>query len=321
MRLTSLPPFASQVSKLEREKTQEAKRIRELEQRKHTVLVTELKAKLHEEKMKELQALREALLRQHEAELLRVIRTKDSENQRLQALLHAVRDGGPDRARTVLLSEAKEEAKKGFEVEKVKMQQEISELKGAKRQVEEALTLSSPLPAAKPPGQLQVANKNLLARTPLGRAGLSQGARLPGAAPRGERRRVLWKRRLHAPLHPPRPARQDRGAGSLHPTRNKRQLEPGSAAPVPAVPWGRKGEPGPCGGEGARGSPKGGGRHLDEGGGAPPGEEGQGGSSGKVDGEAWTGSRSCGGRGKPGAPRIPKEELPEGKAVGRCSES
>ena len=126
---------------MEREKNQELRQAREHEQHKSAVLLTELRTKLHEEKMKELQALREALLRQHEAELLRVIRTKDSENQRLQALLHAVRDGGPDRARTVLLSEDKEEAKKGFEVEKVKMQQEISELKGAKRQVEEALTL------------------------------------------------------------------------------------------------------------------------------------------------------------------------------------
>lgn len=130
-----------QVGRVEREKNQELRQVREHEQHKSAVLLTELRTKLHEEKMKELQALREALLRQHEAELLRVIRTKDSENQRLQALLHAVRDGGPDRARTVLLSEAKEEAKKGFEVEKVKMQQEISELKGAKRQVEEALTL------------------------------------------------------------------------------------------------------------------------------------------------------------------------------------
>ena len=130
-----------QVGRVEREKNQELRQAREHEQHKSAVLLTELRTKLHEEKMKELQALREALLRQHEAELLRVIRTKDSENQRLQALLHAVRDGGPDRARTVLLSEAKEEAKKGFEVEKVKMQQEISELKGAKRQVEEALTL------------------------------------------------------------------------------------------------------------------------------------------------------------------------------------
>ncbi|XP_055280357.1 janus kinase and microtubule-interacting protein 3 [Moschus berezovskii] len=131
----------SKVGRVEREKNQELRQAREHEQHKSAVLLTELRAKLHEEKMKELQALREALLRQHEAELLRVVRTKDSENQRLQALLHAVREGGPDRARTVLLSEAKEEAKKGFEVEKVKMQQEISELKGAKRQVEEALTL------------------------------------------------------------------------------------------------------------------------------------------------------------------------------------
>ncbi|KAM4838150.1 janus kinase and microtubule-interacting protein 3 isoform X11 [Urocitellus parryii] len=131
----------SKVSRVEREKSQELRQVREHEQRKHAVLVTELKTKLHEEKMKELQAVREALLRQHEAELLRVIKIKDNENQRLQALLNALRDGAPDKAKTVLLCEAKEEARKGFEVEKVKMQQEISELRGAKRQVEEALTL------------------------------------------------------------------------------------------------------------------------------------------------------------------------------------
>ncbi|XP_069316980.1 janus kinase and microtubule-interacting protein 3 isoform X15 [Eulemur rufifrons] len=131
----------SKVSRVEREKNQELRQVREHEQHKSAVLLTELKTKLHEEKMKELQAVREALLRQHEAELLRVIKIKDNENQRLQALLHALRDGGPDKVKTVLLSEAKEEVKRGFEVEKVKMQQEISELKGAKRQVEEALTL------------------------------------------------------------------------------------------------------------------------------------------------------------------------------------
>ncbi|XP_014649527.1 PREDICTED: janus kinase and microtubule-interacting protein 3 [Ceratotherium simum simum] len=132
----------SKVSRVEREKNQELKQVREHEQHKNAVLLTELKTKLHEEKMKELQAVREALLRQHEAELLRVIKIKDNENQRLQALLHGLRDGGPDKVKTVLLSEAKEEAKKGFEVEKIKMQQEISELKGAKKQVEEALTLA-----------------------------------------------------------------------------------------------------------------------------------------------------------------------------------
>ncbi|XP_071466783.1 janus kinase and microtubule-interacting protein 3 isoform X18 [Marmota flaviventris] len=131
----------SKVGRVEREKSQELRQVRECEQRRHAVLVTELRAKLHEEKTQELQALREALLRQHHAELLRVVKIKDSENQRLQALLNALRDGTPDKAKTVLLCEAKEEARKGFEVEKAKMQQELSELRGAKRQVEEALTL------------------------------------------------------------------------------------------------------------------------------------------------------------------------------------
>nr|XP_056705384.1 janus kinase and microtubule-interacting protein 3 isoform X3 [Euleptes europaea] len=132
----------SKVGKLEREKNQEVKQLKEHEQHKNTVIVTELKAKLHEEKMKELQAVREGLLRQHEAELLRVIKIKDNEIQRLQALLTTVRDGTPDKVKTMLFSEAKEEAKKGFEVEKTKMQQEISELKGTKKQVEEALSVA-----------------------------------------------------------------------------------------------------------------------------------------------------------------------------------
>ncbi|XP_067858507.1 janus kinase and microtubule-interacting protein 3 isoform X2 [Heptranchias perlo] len=130
----------SKVGKLEREKNQEVKLIREQEQHKHIVLVTELKAKQHEEKMKELQTVRETLLRQHEAELLRVIKIKDNENQRLQALVNALRDGAADKVKTMLYNEAKEEAKKVFEFEKIKLQQEISELKGAKKQVEEALS-------------------------------------------------------------------------------------------------------------------------------------------------------------------------------------
>ncbi|XP_059028782.1 janus kinase and microtubule-interacting protein 3 isoform X7 [Mustela lutreola] len=129
------------VSRVEREKNQELRQVREHEQHKSAVLLTELKTKLHEEKMKELQAVREALLRQHEAELLRVAKTKDSENRRLRVLLHALRDGAPDKAKVLLLAEAKEDAKKGFEAEKMRMQQEISELKGAKKQVEEALTI------------------------------------------------------------------------------------------------------------------------------------------------------------------------------------
>ncbi|KAM9325407.1 janus kinase and microtubule-interacting protein 3 isoform 3-T3 [Gastrophryne carolinensis] len=131
----------NKVSKLERDKNQEIRQIREHEQHKNIVIVTELKAKLHEEKMKELQAVREALLRQHESELIRVIKIKDNENQRLQALVNALRDAAPDKIKTVLYNEAREEAKRSFESEKMKMQQEIFELKGAKRQVEEALNV------------------------------------------------------------------------------------------------------------------------------------------------------------------------------------
>ncbi|XP_058841222.1 janus kinase and microtubule-interacting protein 3 isoform X12 [Acipenser ruthenus] len=92
--------------------------------------------------MKELYSVRETLLRQHESELLRVIKIKDSEIQRLQALVNAIRDGTTDKVKTVLFIEAKEEAKKVFEFEKIRMQQEISELKGVKKQMEETLTLA-----------------------------------------------------------------------------------------------------------------------------------------------------------------------------------
>uniref|UniRef100_A0A4X2JR16 Janus kinase and microtubule interacting protein 2 n=1 Tax=Vombatus ursinus TaxID=29139 RepID=A0A4X2JR16_VOMUR len=129
----------SKVAKLEREKTQETKRIRELEQRKHTVLVTELKAKLHEEKMKELQAVRENLIKQHEQEMARTVKVRDGEIQRLKSALFALRDGSSDKVRTALTIEAREEARKLFDSERLKLLQEITDLKSAKKQVDEAL--------------------------------------------------------------------------------------------------------------------------------------------------------------------------------------
>ncbi|KAJ7395366.1 Janus kinase and microtubule-interacting protein 2 [Pitangus sulphuratus] len=129
----------SKVAKLEREKTQETKRIREVEQRKQTVQITELKAKLHEEKMKELQAVRENLIKQHEQEMTRMVKVRDSEIQRLKSALCALRDGSSDKVRTALTLEAREEARKQFDSERLKLLQEITELKSAKKQVDEAL--------------------------------------------------------------------------------------------------------------------------------------------------------------------------------------
>ncbi|XP_036407129.1 janus kinase and microtubule-interacting protein 1-like [Megalops cyprinoides] len=128
----------SKVSKL-REKLQEVKQSRELEQHKHTVLVTDLKAKLHEEKMRELQVARETLVRQHEQELARVIKIRDGEVQRLQSLVNVLRDGAADKVKNALLVEAREDARRAFDCERLRMQQEILELKAARKQTEEAL--------------------------------------------------------------------------------------------------------------------------------------------------------------------------------------
>lgn len=57
------------------------------ERHRASLAISELKSKLHEEKQKELSVSREALLRQHEMELMRVIKIKDGEIQRLNGLL------------------------------------------------------------------------------------------------------------------------------------------------------------------------------------------------------------------------------------------
>lgn len=123
-----------------RERLQEAKLEREQEQRRHTAYISELKAKLHEEKTKELQALREALIRQHEQEAARTAKIKEGELQRLQATLNVLRDGAADKVKTALLAEAREEARRTFDGERQRLQQEILELKAARKQAEEALS-------------------------------------------------------------------------------------------------------------------------------------------------------------------------------------
>nr|XP_025743138.1 janus kinase and microtubule-interacting protein 1 [Callorhinus ursinus] len=129
----------SKVGKL-RERLQEAKLEREQEQRRHTAYISELRAKLHEEKTKELQALREVLIRQHEQEAARTAKIKEGELQRLQATLNVLRDGAADKVKTALLAEAREEARRTFDGERLRLQQEILELKAARKQAEEALS-------------------------------------------------------------------------------------------------------------------------------------------------------------------------------------
>ncbi|XP_054913950.1 janus kinase and microtubule-interacting protein 3 isoform X5 [Poeciliopsis prolifica] len=127
----------NKVSRLEREKSQELK----AEHNRATVTLTELKTKLHEEKQKELALTRETLLRQHEMELMRVIKIKDGEIQRLNGLVQNLRDGSTDKVRSALMGEM-EEGRRSWEMERCRLQQEVQELRGAKKHAEETLALA-----------------------------------------------------------------------------------------------------------------------------------------------------------------------------------
>nr|XP_057922653.1 janus kinase and microtubule-interacting protein 3 isoform X2 [Doryrhamphus excisus] len=127
----------NKVSRLEREKSQELR----TEHHRAAVAMTELKSKLHEEKQKELALTRETLLRQHEMELMRVIKIKDGEIHRLNGLVLTLRDSSMDKVRNALLMEV-EETRKAWEAERCRLQQELQEHRGAKRSAEEALGLA-----------------------------------------------------------------------------------------------------------------------------------------------------------------------------------
>lgn len=70
-------------------------------------------------------AVREALARQHDVELARTIKIRDAEVMRLQGLVTALRDGAADKLKNALLGEAREEARRAFDGERLKLQQEV----------------------------------------------------------------------------------------------------------------------------------------------------------------------------------------------------
>lgn len=112
-----------------------------------------------------------------------------------------------------------------------------------------------PPPPAEPLGQLQVANKNLLAQTPLGRASLSQRALLRRSRPTGgERKGLVDEAGPHAPRSPPGLAEPDRRAGSLPSHAEQKAAGAGLCRPRPRCAvgvGGGEGEPGPRRGKGA----------------------------------------------------------------------
>lgn len=74
------------------------------ERHRAAMAITELKTKLHEDKQKELSVSREALLRQHEMELMRVIKIKDGEIQRLNGLIGMLRETPADKVKVSMVT-------------------------------------------------------------------------------------------------------------------------------------------------------------------------------------------------------------------------
>lgn len=125
----------NKVSRLEREKTQEVK----AEHHRSNAALTTLRSKLHEEKLREVAGVREQLLRQHEMELMRVIKIKDQEILRLNGIVTGLQQSSTDKGRTSVLVEV-EESRRSWDVERTRLQQEVIELRGSKRNTEDALS-------------------------------------------------------------------------------------------------------------------------------------------------------------------------------------
>uniref|UniRef100_A0AAY4D520 Janus kinase and microtubule-interacting protein C-terminal domain-containing protein n=1 Tax=Denticeps clupeoides TaxID=299321 RepID=A0AAY4D520_9TELE len=133
-------PLIQTVGKL-RERVQELRSQRDCEQHKHSVALTELRVKLHEERQREVAVAKEALSRQHEAELGRLARVREAELARLQVQVSALRDGGGvnGELRSAIREEGREEARRSHEAEKLRLTQELQEARSSRRQAEEAL--------------------------------------------------------------------------------------------------------------------------------------------------------------------------------------
>ncbi|XP_048584845.1 uncharacterized protein LOC5505590 [Nematostella vectensis] len=129
------------VKQLRREKSVELRHLREDEQRKASTQLTELRSKLHKEKQNELTAQKEQLHREKEREIIQIIKQKDDALRTAQHEWAKDREELKGKLRAEVWSEAKEEAKKDSEREKVRLEQEIFDLRRQRKEVEDALKI------------------------------------------------------------------------------------------------------------------------------------------------------------------------------------
>ena len=127
---------------LKRDKALEVRKVRDEEQKKASVMLAELKSKLHKEKMNELTALREQLHKEKEKEVMQVIRQKDETLRSAQQAWAKEKDEVKSKLRNELRGETREDTKREFEKERGRLEQEITDLHRQKRELEETLKLA-----------------------------------------------------------------------------------------------------------------------------------------------------------------------------------
>ena len=124
--------------RLRREKVMEVRQAREDEQRKFSSLQTELKSRLHREKVNEITALKEQMLKEREKEILQIVKQKDEMIKSAQLNWAKEKEEICNRVKVEVFNEAREEAKKNLEGERVRLEQEIIDLSRRNKELEES---------------------------------------------------------------------------------------------------------------------------------------------------------------------------------------
>ena len=124
--------------RLRREKVMEVRQAREDEQRKFSSLQTELKSRLHREKVNEITALKEQMFKEKEKEILQIVKQKDEMIKSAQLNWAKEKEEICNRVKVEVFNEAREEAKKNLEGERVRLEQAIIDLSRRNKELEES---------------------------------------------------------------------------------------------------------------------------------------------------------------------------------------
>lgn len=130
------------VKQLRREKSVDLKHAREEEQRRSASQLTELRTKLHKEKANEISALKELLRKEKEKEMFHISKQKDDTFKTAFSNWQKEKDEMRVKIRAEVWNDARLEARKEFDRERSKLEQDILDLQMHKKEIEDALKIT-----------------------------------------------------------------------------------------------------------------------------------------------------------------------------------